>query len=37
MNCTIGRIAAVFLSLISASLLAAPARAEIKTQWVDYT
>lgn len=37
MNCTIGRIAAVLLPVISAGLLAAPARAEMKTQWVDYT
>lgn len=37
MNCTVNRVAAVLLSLVSASLLAAPARAEMKTQWLDYT
>ena len=36
MNCTIGRIAGALLSLISVSLFAAPACAEMKTQWVDY-
>jgi dienelactone hydrolase len=36
-NCTISRVTAVLLSLACAGLFAGPARAEMKTQWVDYT
>jgi dienelactone hydrolase len=37
MNCTIGRIATVLLAAVSAALFAGAARAEVKTQWVNYT
>jgi dienelactone hydrolase len=37
MNRTVKRNAAVSLVLVCAALFAAPARAEIKTQWIDYS
>ncbi len=37
MTRTITRIAAASLLLVCAALFAAPARAEIKTQWIDYS
>jgi dienelactone hydrolase len=37
MNCTIRRGATASLLLVCAALFAAPARAEIKTKWIDYS